>query len=99
MRWRVKSALLAVNTWIRTISNKIPSHPEDHRNSPQEEKTTAYHGQEPAADMLRAEWAAFQTLIREIHRSEEEHQASERNIWAAQLRTAKSLNWVTAIGA
>jgi hypothetical protein len=49
--------------------------------------------------MLRAEWAALQTLIREIHRSEEKHQAAERNILAAQLSTAKGLNWITVIGA
>jgi hypothetical protein len=49
--------------------------------------------------MLRAEWAALQTLVREIHRSEEEHQRAERDLGAAQLRTAKGLNWITAIGA
>jgi hypothetical protein len=49
--------------------------------------------------MLRAEWVALQTLIREIHRSEEQHQRAERDLGAAQLRTAKGLNWVTAVGA
>lgn len=45
------------------------------------------------------EWAAFQTLIREIHRSEEDQRAAERELGAAQLKTAKGLNRVTAVGA
>jgi len=49
--------------------------------------------------MLSAEWAAIQATIREIHSSEKQHQAAERNIWAAQLRAARGLNRVTGIGA
>jgi hypothetical protein len=48
---------------------------------------------------LRAESAAFQALIREIHHSEEQHQRAEHDLGAAQLSTAKSLNRITAIGA
>ena len=49
--------------------------------------------------MPSAEWAALQTLIREIHQSEEDHRAAEREFGAAQLRTAKSLNRITVAGA
>jgi hypothetical protein len=49
--------------------------------------------------MLRAEWTAIQATIREIHESEKQHQAAERDLWKAQHRTAKGLNWITAIGA
>lgn len=49
--------------------------------------------------MPMEEWAAFQALVREIQRSEEDQQAAERELGAAQLRTAKSLNWITAVGA
>ena len=45
------------------------------------------------------EGAAFQTLIREIQRSEEDHRAAEREHRAAQLKTAKALNRITAVGA
>ena len=45
------------------------------------------------------EWAAFQTLIREIHRSEEDQQAAERELGAAQLKSAKGLNRITAVAA
>jgi hypothetical protein len=69
------------------------------RQTSDPEDQPADNGQQPAADVLRPEWAALQAAIREIHRSEEEHQANERNIWATQLRTAKGLNWITAIGA
>lgn len=49
--------------------------------------------------MLLAEWATFEALIKAIHRSEEQHQAAERELGTAQLRTAKGLNRVTALGA
>jgi hypothetical protein len=64
-----------------------------------EEADAARQGEQPATEMPRTEWAAFQTLIQEIHRSEEDQQAAERELGAAQLRTAKSLNRITAIGA
>lgn len=49
--------------------------------------------------MSMNEWAAFQSLIREIHRSEEEQQAAERELGAAQLKTARGLNRITALAA
>lgn len=45
------------------------------------------------------ETAAVQALIREIHRSEQDQHAAERELGAAQLKTARSLNRITAVGA
>src|SRR5499427_11107417 len=52
----------------------------------------------PTNDKLRGEWAGFQAVIGEIL-SEEDHQAAQRKLGAAQLRIAKGLNRITAIGA
>jgi hypothetical protein len=76
-----------------------PQEAQDQRGDREEEDAAARLGQQPASDMPLTEWAAFQTLIREIHRSEEDHQAEEREFGAAQLRTAKSLNRITVVGA
>ena len=57
------------------------------------------HSQQPSNETPRTEWELFQALIREIHRSEEHHRAAERKFGAAQLRTAKGLNRITAVGA
>jgi hypothetical protein len=72
---------------------------QDYRRDRLEANAPSDPGQQPANGMPEAESAAFQTLVREIHRSEEEHQATERDIWADQLRTANRLNWISAIGA
>ena len=50
-------------------------------------------------DIPSTQLAALQTLIREIHSSEQDQQAAERELAAAQLQTAKSLNRITAVGA
>jgi hypothetical protein len=72
---------------------------EDHRRDRPEGNATPQHSQQSANDQLRAEWAEFQALIREIHRGEEDHQAAQRELGAAQLRIAKGLNRISAIGA
>ena len=62
-------------------------------------KRTPNHSQQPSNETPRTEWELFQALIREIHRSEEDHRAAERKFGAAQLRTAKGLTRITAVGA
>src|ERR1700751_2298552 len=71
---------------------------QDHRHDRQEANTTPNHSQQPANDKLRGEWAGFQAVIGEIL-SEEDHQAAQRKLGAAQLRIANDLNRITAIGA
>jgi hypothetical protein len=72
---------------------------QDHRRDRQEANAPPNHSQQPSNDTPRNEWEPFQALIREIHRSEEDHRAAERKLGAAQLKTAKGLNRMTAIGA
>jgi hypothetical protein len=71
---------------------------QDHRHDRQEANATPKHSQHPANDKLRGEWAGFQADVGEIL-SEEDHQAAQRKLGAAQLRIAKGLNRITAIGA
>jgi hypothetical protein len=99
MRWNIRTAILGAIAWFRARLNHWPNSPENKGNDGQPKETAADYSQYPTSNMLRAEWAALQTLIQEIHRSEEQHQHAERDLGAAQLRTAKGLNWVTAIGA
>jgi hypothetical protein len=99
MRLRLRAAILAAIAYLRPASNKRPEEPQDIGQASDPEDNPADNGQQPATDVLRTELAAFQTLIREIHRSEKQHQAAEHNIWDAQLRTAKRLNEITIIGA
>jgi hypothetical protein len=100
MRSGLRSAILgAIARLRRDRHQERPYGAENERDRRDYEDDTAAHRQTPTSDVLRAEWTALQTLIREIHRSEEQHQASERELGAAQLRTAKGLNWVTGIGA
>jgi hypothetical protein len=72
---------------------------QDHRRDRQEANAPPNHSQQPSNETPRTEWELFQALIREIHRSEEDHRAAERKFGAAQLRTAKGLNRITAVGA
>ena len=95
MRLNLRLAFLAATAWLRPRPNRT----QDHRRDRLEANAPPDPGQQPANGMPEAESAAFQTLVREIHRSEEEHQATERSIWADQLRTASRLNWISAIGA
>jgi hypothetical protein len=99
MRSRVRAAFLAAVAWLREASNKRPDNPQCHRDGSNNKEASADHSKQPATGMLHAEWAALQALIREIHRSEEQHQRAERELGAAQLRTAKGLNRITVIGA
>jgi hypothetical protein len=71
---------------------------QDDRDDRQEENGTHKHSQHPASDKLRDERAGLEAVIGEIL-SEEDHQAAQRRLGAAQLRIAKSLNRITAIGA
>lgn len=71
---------------------------QDHRQDRQEANATPKHSPHPANDKLRGEWAGFQAVVGEIL-SEEDHQAAQRKLGAAQLRIAKGLNRITAIGA
>jgi hypothetical protein len=93
MRLGLRTALLAA------MSGRYPvPHKEDERDH-EKVDAAASHDQQTASDMPPTEWAAFQTLIQGIRRSEEEHQAAEREFGRAQLRTAKSLNRITAVAA
>ena len=71
---------------------------QDHRHDRQKANATPKHCQQPENDKLRGERAGFQAVIGEIL-SEEDHQAAQRKLGAAQLRIAKGLNRITAIGA
>src|SRR5215467_1328928 len=71
---------------------------QEHRHDGQEANATPKHSQHRASDTLRNEWAGFQAVVGEIL-SEEDHQAAQRKLGAAQLRIAKGLNRITAIGA
>src|SRR5438552_19092625 len=99
MRARFYAALLSALAWLRACSDPRPDRSQDHRDYREHQDGANAHGQQPATNVLQAEWAALQALVREIHRSEEQHQTAERNIWAAQQRAAKCLNRITAIGA
>jgi hypothetical protein len=95
MRLGLRAAFLAATSW----RYPKPHRAQDQRRDRQEVDAAARHDQQPASEMPLTEAAAFQALIREIHRSEEDHQATEREFAAAQLRNAKSLNRITAVGA
>jgi len=99
MRRRFRAAYLAAVAWLRKCSNKGPNDPKQQRPDRENKDASSNHGTEPTPDMLRAEWAVIQAALGEIYKSEEEHQAAERDIWAAQLRTSHCLNRITAIGA
>jgi hypothetical protein len=71
---------------------------QDHQHDHQEANATPKHSQHPPNDKPRREWAGFQAVIGEIL-SEEDHQAAQRKLGAAQLRIANGLNRITAIGA
>jgi hypothetical protein len=100
MRSGLRSAILGAIARLRRYPHQErPNLTESERDRREHKDNTANHRETPTADMLRAEWTALQTLIREIHRSEEQHQATQRDLGVAQLRTAQGLNWVTGIGA
>ena len=71
---------------------------QDHRHDRQEANAIPKHNQQPENDKPRGEWARFEAVIGEIL-SEEDHQAAQRKLGAAQLRIAKGLNRITTIGA
>ena len=71
---------------------------QDHRHDRQEVNAIPKHNQQPENDKPRGEWATFEAVIGEIL-SEEDHQAAQRKLGAAQLRIAKGLNRITTIGA
>ena len=94
MRLGLRAAFLAAMSWRFPKSQRA----QDQRRD-QDVDAVARHGEQPADDMPMNEWAALQTLIREIHRSEEDQRAAERKLGAAQLNSAKALNRITALGA
>jgi hypothetical protein len=71
---------------------------QDHRHDRQEANAIPEHNQQPENDKPRGELAGFQAVIGEIL-SEEDHQAAQRKLGAAQLRLAKGLNRISTIGA
>lgn len=71
---------------------------QDHQDDRQEANASPEHSPHPANDKLRGEGAGLQAVIGEIL-SEEDHQTAQRKLGAAQLRIAKGLNRITAIGA
>src|SRR5690242_10853473 len=93
MRLDLRTILAAMHGLYRK-----PHTPQDQRRDREEIDAAASHNQQAGIDIPPAEWAAFQTLIQEIHGSEKEQQAAARELAAAQLRTAKSLNRITVVG-
>src|SRR5215510_723218 len=75
-----------------------PNKMRDQRHDRQQANAIPKHSQQPENEKLRGEWAGFQAVIGEIL-SEEDHQAAQRKLGAAQLRIARGLNRITAIGA
>src|ERR1700722_16939390 len=96
MQSGLRAAVLAL--WAKFLK-KRPDFPKVHGDGSKTPEGATPHGQQPEQDVLQAEWAAFQTLIGEIHKSDKEHHTAEQNLGAAQHRTAKGLNWITGIGA
>jgi len=94
MRLNLRVGCLAATAWLHARPNKM----QDHRHDRQEANVTPKHRQQPENDKLRGERAGLQAVIGEIL-SEEDHQAAQRKLGAAQLRIAKGLNRITAIGA
>src|SRR5215469_18049318 len=90
MHLNLRVAFLATIAWLR------PNKMQDHRHDRQE--ATAKPSQHPANHKLQDESAGLQAVIGEIL-SGEDHQAAQRKLGAAQLRIAKGLNRITAIGA
>ena len=95
MRLNRIAAFFAANAWLHPTPSKMP----DDRRDRQQAVTPPEPGEQSRDAELRPEWAEFHALIREIHRSEEDYQAAQREYSAAQLRIAKGLNRITAIGA
>ena len=91
----LRTAFLAAMSWRFPKSERA----EDQRRDRQEVDAAARHDEQPVSHAPLNEWAAFQTLIREIHRSEEDQRAAERELGAAQLKTARGLNRITAVAA
>ena len=85
MRLKLRVAFLAAPLGYIQGPNKM----QDHRHDGQEANATPKHGQHPANDKLRDESAGFRAVIGEIL-SEEDHQAAQRKLGAAQLRIAKA---------
>jgi hypothetical protein len=71
---------------------------QDRRHDRQKASPTPKHDQQPANEKPRGEWAGFQAVVGEIL-SEEDHQSAQRKLGAAQLRIARGLNRISAIGA
>src|SRR5579862_5677909 len=94
MRLNLSVAFVAATAWLHPRPNKM----QDHRHDRQEASATPEQSQRPAEDKLRGEWAGLQAVIGEIL-SEQDHQAAQRKLGAAQLRIANGLNRITAIGA
>lgn len=98
MSGNIRSVIFALGILLLAILKKRPNSSQDDRRDAEKRTAPSDHGQQPENNMLYPEWAAFQALIREIHESEKRHQKAERDLGAAQHRTAKGLNWITIIG-
>jgi hypothetical protein len=94
MRLDLKVAFIAAITWL----NARPNNMQDHRHDRQEANAVLKHSHQPENEILRGERAGFRAVVGEIL-SEEDHQAAQRKLGAAQLRMARGLNRITAIGA
>jgi hypothetical protein len=99
MRNRLWASVLEGFARLRERLQKRPDQPQDHGYGADNGDDASTDSVEPASEVLHAEWAAFQTLVGEIHKSKKEHEAAERKPGTAQHRTAQRLNWITAIGA
>jgi hypothetical protein len=99
MRLNSRLIIFIVSALLLTISKKWPNNSKNKRYDGEDKTDSADHGQQPATEVPQSEWTAFQSTIREIHESEKRHQKAERDLGAAQLRTAKGLNRITIIGA
>jgi hypothetical protein len=99
MQWNIRSVIFVISALLLALSNKRPNTSNNEGHAGKDEATSADHRQEPTTEMLHAEWAALRGTIREIHESEKRHQKAERDLGAAQLRTAQGLNRVTFAGA
>src|SRR5437899_5701847 len=94
-----KAALAALFLRLRALLEQQPCDAQHDGKRSDGESTAADHGQQSATDVLHAEQTAIHAALREIAANEKDHQASERDFWARQIRAAHGLNWITLIGA
>ncbi len=95
----IRTAIVAAVLNLCRRLQQRADQPENKRNAGASNADAAHDHYEPETDVLHAEQAAIRATLRKVAAREEQHQTTEENFWARQIRAAHSLNWITAIGA